>query len=280
MGGGRLTEPVDWRPGPEDAAEAADLAAHVRAAVVELPPGQRAAVLLYYFQSLSHAEIAAHLGTRVGAIKARLYYARRTLRQRLQVLGGEWEMPTPQENPFLEMRIADVRRRRATGDQPRLHVVILEELGGQRTLPIWMGPFEGESLAMQVRQVAIARPLTYTFLAGLLQAGDLRLQAVHISRLVGDTFYAEAVLEGPAGQHTVDARPSDALNLALAVGAPVRVAADVLADWTAEAAAWRAQHPSDPDVWTALERMEGAEAIVAEITGRWTRPTSTTEGSA
>ncbi len=77
------------------------------------------------------------------------------------------------------------------------------------------------ALAMQLEHVETLRPFTSTFAADVLQAAGTRLREARIERQTDDTFYAVAAVEGPAGVREGDARPSDTLNLALAMGAPV-----------------------------------------------------------
>jgi RNA polymerase sigma factor (sigma-70 family) len=188
----------------------------VLAAVAALPQGQRDAVALFYLADLSHLEIAARLGISVGAVKTRLHKARAALQARLSDLRRELPaMPTT-----VPMRVADVR------DAGELHVVLLEERDGARRLPIWIGEPEARTLAARLHDVATPRPGTYRFAADLLAAAGGGLDEVRIVRLADTVFFAEAVL---AGGTAVDARPSDALNLALVTGAPIVVDEAVLA---------------------------------------------------
>jgi bifunctional DNase/RNase len=140
----------------------------------------------------------------------------------------EAEMGTERESPLVKMQIVDVRRLPTAGHQPRQYVVVLEEVGGARRLLIGVGPGEGEALALHVEQVPVPRPLTFTFMANLLQALGAQLHEARIDRLVADIFYAVAVVAGPTGIRTVDARPADVLNLALITGAPICVEPAVL----------------------------------------------------
>lgn len=136
--------------------------------------------------------------------------------------------PSGGQTAVLSVRVADVRSRPADGDRPEISLVMLEQIGGPLRLPIWIGQFEAVALATQLQGVATARPLTYRFAASVLEASGGKLREVRISRLVDDTFYAVAIVDGPDGIAEVDARPSDALNLALAAGAPISVDATVL----------------------------------------------------
>lgn len=138
-------------PGPAEAAEAADLARRVRGAVASLPDGQRDAVWLFYLQGLSHREVAAELAVSVGAVKARLHQARAALAPRL----SEWvdeqtgqTMTMTDATRWTEVAVTEIRRSRGEDAWQRKHVMILSERGGDRTLPIWIGPAEAEAMAV------------------------------------------------------------------------------------------------------------------------------------
>jgi RNA polymerase sigma factor (sigma-70 family) len=212
--------------GPEERAEMADLRARVQRAVADLPRGQRAAIVLFYLYGLSQTEVAAHLGIEVSAVKTRLHKARETLRQSLWELWEEQDVTTETESPLVEMRVESVRK--TTEQEKTSYSIVLEEVGGPRYLLIWVGQFEAETLANALRKVETTRPVTFTFMANVLQAVDVRLREVHVNRLTDDVFYAVAVVEGAGGLKAVDARPSDAINLAVLTGSPIRVAPAVL----------------------------------------------------
>src|SRR4051812_27864900 len=212
----------------EDVAAALDLdaelddartAARIRRAIAALPPGQRDAVALFYLAGLTHAEAAEHLGVPAGAVKPRLHKARATLRRRLDPL---WKEQFAMPDTLVPMRVADVRR---AGGGER-HVVLLEAEGeDRRTLPIWVGPPEATAIAGLLEGVELPRPGPYDFAAALLGATRAAVREVRISRLAEAVFYADVVLGDGA---TVDARPSDAIALALIAGAPLLVDAAVL----------------------------------------------------
>jgi RNA polymerase sigma factor (sigma-70 family) len=208
---------VEPRTQPSTTLKGSDplLRARLLAAVAALPAGQRDAVALLYLADLSHAQIADRLGISVGAVKTRLHKARASLQTRLADLRRE-----PPTMPAVPMRVADVR---AAGD---LHVVLLEERDGARRLPIWIGGPEATTLAARLHDVEPPRPGTYRFAAELLAAAGSGLEEVRIVRLADTVFFAEARLRDGSA---VDARPSDALNLALVTGAPILVDEPVLA---------------------------------------------------
>src|SRR5262249_19191054 len=86
----------------------------------------------------------------------------------------------------------------------------------------------GDSIAIGLVHAQARRPLTFAFAGQLLEAAGARLREVRIARLVDETFYAQVVVEGPAGERTFDARPSDAIALALEADAPIRASAEVM----------------------------------------------------
>lgn len=206
----------------------AERGANVRAAIDTLPPGQREAVQLFYLDNLNEAEVAAELGIARSAVKSRLHKARRSLSWRLQ---QERRAPVPQVS-LVDVDVVDVRREPALeAGAIRTHVVVLRERGGQRTLPIFIGEPEGRAMVSNLTGLETPRPMTYQMAAGLVAALSGSVKEVRVVRLSESTFIAEVILEGPSGPKAVDARPSDAINLALLVGAPVRVSDELLEQW-------------------------------------------------
>jgi RNA polymerase sigma-70 factor (ECF subfamily) len=219
----------DEDPGPLERVEAGELRARVQAAVAALPRGQRAAIVLYYLYGLTQAETAAHLGIEVSAVKTRLHKARGTLRQQLVQLWEEQQMTTPVQSSMVEMRIESVRKKKELQDPEEApHIIVLEEVNGPRYLLIHVGPHEGNLLAATLNHTETPRPMTFLFMTNVLQAANVTLREVQINKLLNDVFYATAVIEGGDGLRPIDARPSDALNLAALTGAPVQVAPEVL----------------------------------------------------
>jgi len=228
MSGGWLEpgrDAVEQSPGPAELAEVADVARRVRDAIAALPVGQRAAVVAFYLSGLTYRETAAVLGIGLPAAKARLHKGRAGLRERLRSL---WEEQLMTTSDVVEMRVADVRRGVREDDKPRSFLIVLEEVDGERRLPIWTGEELGMALVLSLEKVELFRPLTHHFLFNALAAVGARVAEVRVDRLAERTFYTTTVLEGPAGPVEVDARPSDALHLAVLAGAPIRVNADVI----------------------------------------------------
>jgi uncharacterized protein len=108
------------------------------------------------------------------------------------------------------------------------HVVILKEIGRDRYLPIWIGPWEANAIAMRLQGVVPERPLTHDLFASTLEELGATVREVVIADLSEETFHALLTLEAGGAVHEIDARPSDALALAVRVGAPVYAAEEVL----------------------------------------------------
>jgi hypothetical protein len=234
----------DGKPGPDEQVESAEMAGRVREVVKVLAAGQQEAVLAFYWQGLTHAEAAAELGVSPGAVKARLHQARAALKPQLSswfATDMEVQTMTTTEQTWVEMEVAEVRR--AGGDDAghRLHAIVLKERDGTRNLPIYVGSPEAVALALTLEAEEMPRPMTYQLAASLVAASGARVTEVRINRFAESTFYAVVVVQGATGATQVDARPSDALNLALICQAPVYVDAEVLDDPNAAAHnAWEA----------------------------------------
>lgn len=220
------TDRASLVPGPAELAELADLAARVRDAISRLPPGQRDAVLLFYLQGLSHREAAAELGISPGAVKARLHQARAALAPGLaRIIGarqGRLTAVAGTTTEWTDAVVSEVRQSPDDGDQ-RKHIMMLAERDGDRLLPMWIGPAEATALAITLEAVEMPRPFTYQLAASLVAASGARITEVRITKLEPPLFYAAVLVEGADGVREVDSRPSDAVNLALATGAPLRV---------------------------------------------------------
>jgi bifunctional DNase/RNase len=99
-----------------------------------------------------------------------------------------------------------------------------------RIAPILIGQAEAFSLSARLGGVAWRRPMTYQLTAALMQALGGRVRQVRIDRLVEEAYAATIEVEGPLGMQSVDARPSDVLNLAALVDAPIFAAVEVLVE--------------------------------------------------
>lgn len=129
--------------------------------------------------------------------------------------------------------------------QSQAFVVILEERGGERALPIWIGRPEAESIAAHLNGVKRERPMTHDLAAALVTGLGGLLRRVQVTRVVQGTFHAELHLTRAGSTTVVDARPSDAIAIALRLGAPVFVAESLFDDEDGDEASDR---PSLEDV--------------------------------
>ena len=114
--------------------------------------------------------------------------------------------------------------------QQKTFVVILQERAGSRVLPIWIGRPEAESIAAHIHGIPRERPMTHDLVRSLVTALDGTLTQVVITRVVKHTYHAELHFFRGEESHVVDARPSDAIAIALRLGAPMFAAAELLYD--------------------------------------------------
>jgi len=108
------------------------------------------------------------------------------------------------------------------------HVVILREAERERYLPIWIGSWEAQSIAMKLQGVSTERPLTHDLLATLLGELDAVVLRIVVSDLSDETYRARIVVDRDGSSHEIDARPSDAIALAVRVSAPIFATDEVL----------------------------------------------------
>ena len=107
-------------------------------------------------------------------------------------------------------------------------IVILKDVNGTSVLPIWVGIYEANAIALEIEKVATPRPMTHDLLKNLLVGLETRVHKVVVSDLRDDTFYALIWLERDGQAISIDSRPSDALALALRVDCPIYVEDEVL----------------------------------------------------
>ena len=107
-------------------------------------------------------------------------------------------------------------------------IVILKDANGGAILPIWVGVYEANAIALEIEKVQTPRPMTHDLIKNVLLGLDVRVKKVVVSELKEDTFYALIWLERNGATLSIDARPSDALALALRTDAPIYVDEAVL----------------------------------------------------
>jgi bifunctional DNase/RNase len=124
----------------------------------------------------------------------------------------------------MEMKIRGLMMDPATN----MPIVILKDANGPTLLPIWVGIYEANAIALEIEKVATPRPMTHDLIKNLLMGLETQVRKVVVSELKDDTFYALIWLERDGQMMSIDSRPSDALALALRVDCPIYVEDEVL----------------------------------------------------
>ena len=125
---------------------------------------------------------------------------------------------------FVEMQVDSIRVHMPSGQ----HVVILKEKDTERYLPIWIGIYEANAIALKITGVTPERPITHDLLANILQSTEMRLKKIHVTALTNEVFYARLFLAVNGKEVEIDSRPSDAIALAVRMTCPILVAQEVL----------------------------------------------------
>ena len=107
-------------------------------------------------------------------------------------------------------------------------IVILREVDADRYLPIWIGIYEAEAIALALQDVEVARPLTWDLLKNIFSVLDARIIRVEVTSLHDDTYYGNIVAEIDGRKLDIDSRPSDAIALAVRAHVPILVARPIL----------------------------------------------------
>jgi uncharacterized protein len=107
-------------------------------------------------------------------------------------------------------------------------IVVLKDLAGDSVLPIWVGIYEANAIALEIEKVTTPRPMTHDLIKILLMGLDTSVSKVVVSELKDDTFFAQIWLERNGKLISIDSRPSDALALALRHDCPIYVDEKVL----------------------------------------------------
>lgn len=107
-------------------------------------------------------------------------------------------------------------------------VVVLKEKEGDRYLPIWIGPQEANAIAMKLQDIDTPRPMTHDLLASVFQSLEAQVLRIVVCDLVDETFLASIVVQLDGRLVEIDARPSDAIALAVRLDAPIFAAKHVL----------------------------------------------------
>jgi len=107
-------------------------------------------------------------------------------------------------------------------------IVLLKDVGGETVLPIWVGVYEANAIALEIEKVTTPRPMTHDLIKNVLTGLDALVHKIVVTELKDDTFYAVIWLEREGRVVSIDSRPSDALALALRMDCPIFVDDQVL----------------------------------------------------
>lgn len=149
----------------------------------------------------------------------------------------------------------------------KAYVVILQECDGARVLPIWIGRAEAESIGVHINGVKRERPMTHDLCQSLIAGLGATLQRVQVTRLSNATFFAELHLTRGDASVVLDARPSDAIAIALRLDAPIYVAAGLLDGDAGEGAGEDAGR--DDDTLSAEQLQRHLEQMRPEDFGKY-----------
>src|SRR6202022_154720 len=125
---------------------------------------------------------------------------------------------------FVEMQVDSIRVHMPSGQ----HVVILKEKETDRYLPIWIGIYEANAIALKITGITPERPITHDLLATILQSAEMRLKKIQVTSLTNEVFFARLFLAVNGKEVEIDSRPSDAIALAVRMTCPILVSQDVL----------------------------------------------------
>jgi RNA polymerase sigma factor (sigma-70 family) len=213
---------------PHEAAEERERHRQVLEAIDALPPVERMVARLFFADQMSLKEVAATAGVSVAAVKNRLYRARKQLREQLLSLYPDldWVAENGRRRTMIKVNVTGVvEEERPEG---RSAAVVLQDEGGQRALRIRMAPSDAGAIDMGLHHLTLPRPMTYSFVSSLLQAAGAKLEEVRIESLQEEVFYAVAKLRRGKTVRELDARPSDALALAVHTGSPIYIAEEIM----------------------------------------------------
>ena len=125
---------------------------------------------------------------------------------------------------FVEMKVRGL----ALDPLSNMPIIILRDEEDKRSLPIWVGIFEANAIALELEKIATPRPMTHDLLKNVLESLDAHVAKIVVNDLKENTFFAVIHLKVGESEITVDSRPSDAIALALRVAAPIFVDEEVV----------------------------------------------------
>lgn len=125
---------------------------------------------------------------------------------------------------MIEVQIDSVRVHLMTPQR----LVVLKQIGSERYLPIWVGPYEAEAITVALQEVEMIRPLTHDLLKNVFGAFNARIKRIEIIKLQNEIFYGSIIAEVDGKEIDVDSRPSDAIALSVRAHVPILVHYNVM----------------------------------------------------
>jgi uncharacterized protein len=156
--------------------------------------------------------------------------------------------PVTQASDEVEMQIRGLMMDPVTN----MPIIVLKDIGSDLVLPIWVGIFEANAIALELEKTAMPRPMTHDLLQNMARGLNAEVRKVVVSELRDDTFYAVIWMDHAGETVTMDARPSDAIALALRWDCPIYVNRDVLESSKQTASA---QHVNSEEMRRWLENL-------------------------
>ena len=112
--------------------------------------------------------------------------------------------------------------------ESNVFIVLLTDLENRYALPIWIGPFEANAIALKLSNTSLHRPMTHDLIGNIMETFDAEILKIEVMDLKDNTYYAMIHILADGKELTIDSRPSDAIAVALALGAPIFVREKVL----------------------------------------------------
>lgn len=127
---------------------------------------------------------------------------------------------------MIEMRVMGIALDTRTGSP----IVVLHDKENRKALPIWIGSAEASAIIRKIENLAVARPMTHDLIINIIEKTGYKLDRIEIHDVEKETYFASLVLAGDDGKEIeIDARPSDAIAVAIRIDAPIFVSSKVLA---------------------------------------------------
>lgn len=261
---------------PYEQWEAHELSERIQQALASLSPKNQQAVQLFYFDQHSLAEIATQLAVSTNVIKGRLFQARQQLRIQLSpyyvlpnyVLPNANRSRLGSSNKSVQYtqrgnKMVKISKLHAVANEMgENYLVYLLDTEKARVLKIWVGTAEGMQIAATLQGESTQRPMTFQFMATTLEKIGAQVAEVRIESLKDFTFYAVVKVRNGKETFEQNARPSDAIGLALYLHAPIFVSEEVMVQ-SGEAL----PQPFDEAQWLAREQSRYADPH--SLTAEW-----------